>query len=142
MQIKRRKPDAPEINVGAFSDIAFLLIIFFILTTTFVRPAGEKLQIPAGTTDPEQKDRKQLTITLAPNEILYGEKGDTVTIEQLREKLLRERLPKRPAEDRIIILETDPVVPYETYFQAVMAITNAGGVLALVEPSDEEAPAP
>ena len=43
MKLKTRQPRGPEINVGSFADIAFLLIIFFILPATFLKPAGAKL---------------------------------------------------------------------------------------------------
>ena len=47
MALKRKpRPDA-DINVGPFSDIAFLMIIFFILATTLIKPAGGKLDIPS-----------------------------------------------------------------------------------------------
>ena len=35
-----------EIDVPSFSDIAFLLIIFFILTTSLSRPLGRIIDMP------------------------------------------------------------------------------------------------
>lgn len=133
MLLKKRKKDDAEINVGAFADIAFLLIIFFILTTTFIKPAGEKLEIPSGTTDPEQKEQKQLTISLSPAEIHYGEKAEKMTLAELQTALAKEAFPTKPEKNRIVILDTDAAVTYEEYFKVVMAITQAGGVLGLVE---------
>lgn len=129
---------APEINVGAFADVAFLLIIFFILTTTFVKPAGQQLQIPSGTSDPEKKEQQKLTINLTPAEIQFGEKSEPVTLEELRTLLRSERLPQRQPDDRIVIVNSDPKVEYDTYFQVVMAIHDAGGVLGLVEEDEAE----
>ena len=37
-----------EVPVSAFSDIAFLLIIFFILATTLVQVSGVITEIPSG----------------------------------------------------------------------------------------------
>ena len=37
--------------MGPFSDVAFLLIIFFIVTTTLVRPMGRLIDIPSATSD-------------------------------------------------------------------------------------------
>ncbi len=136
MRMKRKKTGDLEINVTSFSDLAFLLIIFFILTTTFVKPAGEKLQIPSGTTDPGKRTDKQLTVNLKPDRILFGEKNRPVTMEELHHVLLQEKLPTLPEEQRIVILDSAPEVSYQRYFEAVMAISNAGGVLALVDYDD------
>jgi biopolymer transport protein ExbD len=133
MLLKQRRSITPEINVGSFSDIAFLLIIFFILTTTFVRPAGDRLQIPAGTTDQSKREDKQITLNLRPGEILYGEKNTPMTLDQLRATLLNANLRALSEEKRMVVLDSAPEVAYEDYFQVVMAIANAGGVLALVD---------
>ena len=57
MAIARRKRREANIDVTSFSDIAFLLIIFFILTTTFVKPAGRKMEIPSGASNAEKSER-------------------------------------------------------------------------------------
>ena len=76
MSRRRRGRADAEIDVTAFSDIAFLLIIFFILTTTFVKPFGHKMEIPAGSSDPAEKDETVPTVVLRGDKILYGEKGE------------------------------------------------------------------
>ena len=126
-----------DIDVGAFADIAFLLIIFFILTTTFIRPFGHKLNIPSGTTDVAKKEEKQLTINLKPGQIAYGEQSEQLTVDELRMRLARVQLLKRKPEKRLVIVECAQNVPYEQYFQVVMAVTDAGGVLALIEEEDK-----
>ena len=135
----RRSREHHEIDVAAFADVAFLLIIFFILTTTFVKPAGSKVDIPSGAPDPAKKEQKQLTITLTASEIHYGPKGEKMSLEELRAALWKENFNAKPPDARVVILESAPDVPYEVYFNVVMAITNADGILALVEEEKETA---
>jgi biopolymer transport protein ExbD len=139
MKATKRKLPSARIDVGAFSDIAFLLIIFFILTTSFVKPFGHGLEIPSGSSDESRKDQKQLTVNLRPGQILYGEKGEKVTFERLRELLLAERFAEKKAEERMVLIECSRDLPYEEYFPVVMAISESGGVLALL---DEEGGGP
>jgi len=135
MLLRRKARPQPEIYVASFADIAFLLIIFFILTTELNKPFGKELQIPSGVTDPAQKAKENLTVNLKPGfQIRYGEKAQEIrSLPELQEKLKSENLLARKEEDRIVILDSSPLVSYKDYYQVVMAITKAGGVLALVE---------
>lgn len=133
MILRRQSRAQANVDVSAFADIAFLLIIFFILTTTFVKKLGDRLEIPSGSADPARKQEKQLTINLSTTEIRYGADAKQVSMPELRAALGEANLPARKPGQRIVILDSAPDVPYERYFQVVMAVTDAGGVLALLE---------
>jgi biopolymer transport protein ExbD len=137
MKIRRRPRGSADIDLSAFSDIAFLLIIFFILTTTFVKPFGQKLEIPSGTTDQSMKDDDQVTLALKNDRILFGEKGEDISLEQLRVRLEDRRFATRKPDDRMVIVECSDDVPYQRYFEVVMAIVDTGGVLALIDEEEE-----
>ena len=126
-----------EPELTSFADIAFLLIIFFILTTTFIVPAGQKLDIPAASADPEKAEEKQPTVTLVGQDIHYGAEGGRVSLEELRRALIGQNFRAKPPSRRIVIVNARPDVPYELYFEVIMAIHAADGVLALLE--EEEA---
>jgi biopolymer transport protein ExbD len=134
----KRKREEPVIDVGAFADIAFLLIIFFILTTTFIKPAGNKMNIPAGSTDTSQKTEKQMTVNLNGSDILWGENEKNMNIQEFRDYLLSLNLKEKEEKDRIIIIDSAADVSYELYYQVVMAITYADGVMALIEHEDKK----
>ncbi len=133
MKFTRKSRPEAEVPTGSFADIAFLLIVFFILTTTLVQPAGSDLKIPSGKSDPKQAERKQLTITLQDSRIFFGEKGTEVTLDDLRERLAAEKLMDKSEDDRIVILEAAPNVKWQEYFEVLNAIKTAGGVVALIE---------
>jgi biopolymer transport protein ExbD len=133
MKLKRKDHGDGAIDVGSFADIAFLLIIFFILTTTFVKIAGNKIEIPSGSADQSESEQKQLSITLSADSITYGEEAKSIGIDELRLTLEKEKFETKEPDDRMIILESDGQVLYERYFQVVMAISDAGGVLTLID---------
>ena len=122
-----------ELDLSAFSDIAFLLIIFFILTTTFVKPFGHKMDVPAGTSDAEKKDETLPSVVLRGEAILWGEKGEEISFEELRRRLDRQQFAKQDPERRLIVVECTKDVPYEHYFRVVMAISEEGAAIALLE---------
>ena len=45
MKIRKRKHDQ-EVNTGSMADIAFLLLIFFLVATTLLQEKGLDLQLP------------------------------------------------------------------------------------------------
>ncbi len=133
MKFTRKSRPAAEVPTGSFADIAFLLIVFFILTTTLVQPAGSDLNIPSGKSDPKKAEQKQLTIALREGKIFFGEKATEVTLDGLRERLAAEKLSEKTENERIVILEAVADVKWQEYFQVMNAINSAGGVVALIE---------
>jgi biopolymer transport protein ExbD len=138
MNLRRKEQVNAEIDVGSFSDIAFLLIIFFILTTTFVKIAGNKIEIPSGSDEQSEVEQKQLSVTLTAEDILYGENAKNVSIDELRVALAKEKFETKEPDAKMVVLETDAAVLYERYFQVVMAINDSGGVLTLIDQADGE----
>lgn len=134
MALKRKPKGDCEIDVTSFSDIAFLLIIFFILTTSMINLTGQELKIPSGAPPKEQKEEdKALTINLKPGEIRIGAKGASVSLSQLRRRLFEEKFDMRAHDkDRTVILEAAGDVSYDLYFKVSCAITEAGGILTLM----------
>ena len=133
MKLKRKDHGDGAIDVGSFADIAFLLIIFFILTTTFVKIAGNKIEIPSGSADQSEAEQKQLSITLSADSITYGEEAKSISMDELRVALAKEKFATKEPDARMVVLETDGEVLYERYFQVVMAIDDSGGVLTLID---------
>ncbi|HXG29463.1 MAG TPA: biopolymer transporter ExbD [Nevskiales bacterium] len=46
MRFAPRPPEEPEINLISLVDVVFMLLIFFMVTTTFVRSSHLKLSLP------------------------------------------------------------------------------------------------
>ena len=138
MKIRRRERREGEVDVSSFADVAFLLIIFFILTTTFKIMGGQELNIPSGE-DGESKEQKQLTISLTGKEIFYGEDSkSSLTLRQLRVQLAEEELSTKKEEQRMVVLESDENVVYQRYYNVMLAIRDADGIVALIERETDE----
>lgn len=87
----------------SFSDIANLLIIFFILTTSLVRPFGQKLDMPSSAKPPEQQRQDSTpTVRITADKLLFSEqegKEREVSMNELRSDLWKRNFPSR-SEDR------------------------------------------
>ena len=86
----RSRRDAGEINAGSMADIAFLLLIFFLVTTTMDVDSGLLRKLPPPI-DPEApkpppvKERNVFAVLVNRNDQLLVE-GDIGSIETLRDK--------------------------------------------------------
>ncbi|NQY66474.1 MAG: biopolymer transporter ExbD [Flavobacteriales bacterium] len=82
--------ELPEINAGSMADIAFLLLIFFLVTTTMDTDTGLNRRLPPPL-DPEQpppppiKDRNVFVVLINANDQLLVE-GQPMDISDLREE--------------------------------------------------------
>ncbi|HKQ81496.1 MAG TPA: biopolymer transporter ExbD [Steroidobacteraceae bacterium] len=62
----RTPPPDPEITVISMIDVVLLLLIFFMLSTTFVDEAKVKIQLPAASQEADRntpRDRIEVTVT-------------------------------------------------------------------------------
>ncbi|MFN4944712.1 MAG: ExbD/TolR family protein [Akkermansiaceae bacterium] len=124
----RRSSDIP---VDSFSDIAFLLIIYFMVATTLVKVKSVTADLPAGEKSTQAKSEKTPIINLRGGEIFFSDKP--VKMDELNERLAALDLPNQDGEKRVIMLEAAKGTPYENYFKVLAAISANGGVVAIVE---------
>ena len=67
MKFRRKPRENVEINLASLIDVVFILLLFFVVTTTFTRETQLKVDLPeaATGTPPEQTELKQLEILIA-----------------------------------------------------------------------------
>jgi biopolymer transport protein ExbD len=134
---KKKEGDiSPDLT--SFSDIANLLIIFFILTTSLARPFGRQMEMPSSAKPPEEEKQKNdtPTVNLSADRITIseeGKEGRELTMDELRAELWKRNFPSRSEKDRAVVLETSDDVTYDRYYKVASAIAAAGGVIAILE---------
>ena len=123
-----------EIPTGSFSDIAFLLIIYFLVATTLVKVKTITADLPSGEKTAQSQPEKTPIVNLRGAEIFFNDKK--MNMASLNERLAALNLSEKEPGKRVIMLESANGTPYEHYFQALAAISANDGVVAIVE--DEE----
>lgn len=135
MPFARRKEKRDlDIPTDSVSDIAFLLIIFFILTTTLSKLSGFTAELPSADASQKQAaatDTKTPGVQIAGGKLLFNEQE--VSLDTLRDRLLDLQLGKKEGQEKVVMLEAAGAVDYQTYYQAMAAISAADGVVAIVE---------
>jgi len=122
------KRSSTEINASSMADIAFLLLIFFLVTTTIDQDKGILNKLPAWSDEPPPddirvKDKDVLQILINSNNQLLVE-GEYMGIEKLRQRtvdhiLNKERRADYPdsPQDAVISLKNDRATKYDIYIQ-------------------------
>ncbi|MCZ6632173.1 MAG: biopolymer transporter ExbD [bacterium] len=132
MAMTRREKPNPEIPTGTMADMVFLLLVFFLVTTTMNQDKGIGMQLPpAGESKKIQKKNIcNIWINVA-GEILINLE-DNVPLAQLRANL-QQRLK---ANDKLIIsLKADEETSYDKVISVLDKIKLAGATrISLASP--------
>jgi len=110
--VKRKKPSAArEITMASTSDVAFLLLIFFIVTTIFAAEQGLTLVLPSKKSEETAVKVKQSNIaTLKVHESnAVTLDGDPIEINHIL-KATEDRLTANPK--LVVVLEIHPEADY------------------------------
>jgi biopolymer transport protein ExbD len=130
----KKEKRSGDIPTDSFSDIAFLLIIYFLVATTLVKLKGITADLPSGEKSNQAQAEKTPTVQLKAGEIVFNDKK--VDLAELNARLAALELAEKEGEKRVILLDSDKTTPYQDYFQAQAAISANGGIVALVESDD------
>ncbi len=111
VKFRRKGGMGDDISTASMSDIAFLLLIFFLVSTIFADEQGLPMQLPGQSSDQVNINRKNLLVieVEANNAVLLG--GAPITVSAI-EGEVRQRIAANPK--LIIKLEVHPDSFYET----------------------------
>ena len=98
----RKKGKVPEINASSMADISFLLLIFFLVTTTMDTDSGITRRLPPPVENPEMdvkvKERNIMNVMINKYDklLVNGKPGDVATIKDLT----KEFITPRPSDEK------------------------------------------
>jgi biopolymer transport protein ExbD len=131
----KTKKVSTKIDMTPMVDLAFLLITFFMLATTFSKPKTMEVNMPDKPKDkeekpPELKESNAFTILLGENDKVYyysGIKDPTVEITDFSPNGIRKKLfEKKVNPDLVVIIKTAEKSKYKNLVDILdeMAITG------------------
>ena len=107
MNLRGRNKVNPNFNMSSMTDIVFLLLIFFMLTSTLVSPNALKLLLP----NSKAKTLEKQTISVSINKDLHFYINENRVEESILEKEIIEIV--QAEEDPAIILHADKSIDIE-----------------------------
>ena len=128
MNLRSKNRINPEFSMSSMTDIIFLLLIFFMLTSSFVTPTGLPVSLP--TSKSSNIVMQKISVTITPDLKYYlNEKEISLTdLEPQLATLLQ------GADEGVVVLHVDKSVPVEYLVNvaSVASSLNAKVTLATV----------
>ena len=120
MLIRRKQHETPGLNTISTADISFMLLIFFLVTTSMDVDKGLLRQLPSP--EPQKKEQQQSVVDKANLMELRLTAGDTLLVngKPMQVSLLKEetiRFVHRLGKKHLISIESDRDADYNLYFQ-------------------------
>ena len=146
--VKKAKKASTRVDLTPMVDLGFLLITFFIFTTTMSQPTSMNLAMPKDTDKPDEinkvKESGSLTLMLGKGNVIYYYFGNdpatmqTTGYKDLR-KIILDKKKSTPADDLFIIIKPDKDASYKNAVDVLdeMSINDIGRY-AMVDPTPDE----
>jgi biopolymer transport protein ExbD len=139
MKLQSRSRDEPEVNVISLVDVLLVLVLFFMVSTSFLRETEISLQLPEATTDADTStpsETLEITITQKGSYLVNG-----------RELVNSERRTLRAAIERLmgdkrdvpVFIRADAAASHQSVITAMDVAGRLGYVkinIATVTPPD------
>jgi biopolymer transport protein ExbD len=134
MLLGKRKKVSQDIPTSALPDIIFLLLIFFLVTTTIDAEKGLDLVLPPANTEQLEMSKKNianLLINAAGNVAIDNE------IVEIRDitRIIKERIQENPL--LVVSVKTDKLTQYDVYLDVIDKLKKAEAKrISLAEPEE------
>jgi biopolymer transport protein ExbD/biopolymer transport protein TolR len=126
MGFRRRDSEAPRVDLTPMVDVVFLLLIFFMISTTFVETPGLSINLPKSSARQVEKEKREVRVYMRADGGIFLEQQE-VELSELIEKL---RGYDEKAVETTFLLMADKDVKHGSVVQ-VMDSAKAAGFIKL-----------
>ncbi|MEO0471971.1 MAG: biopolymer transporter ExbD [Bacteroidota bacterium] len=124
MGIRSRNQVSAEFSSASISDIVFLLLIYFMLTSSFVKQSSIKIELPAGSSEKSSEGKNYVTVSsdgiYAWNQIKVDSREDLIPY-------LEEIFEDNDPENDIVTLRVDKQAVFEDAAFVIDKVAKYGG---------------
>jgi biopolymer transport protein ExbD len=142
MRIRRNSNLLIEPPSVATGDIAFNLLVFFLVCASSNPTTGRRQEMPASQKTENAQQTENLRVELVGTKIKLNDKE--VENSEFVSGLTDELEKRKTREDKIVIVKSSKDVPYHRWVYVTQQIEQAGGTITIEieEVQEQEAPAP
>ncbi len=125
MKFRSRRRESPQINLTPLIDVVFLLLIFFMVSTTFTRESQLRIQLPEAVASPAEMADDELVVLIESDGsyAINGERLARTDVQTLMEGL---RLRRSGDPGQAVIITADAQASHESVVRAMDALGRLG----------------
>ena len=137
MNLRRSRSEEPDVNLTPLIDVVFILLLFFMVSTTFQRESEINIELPEASAEPVEEREEMLELVIdAEGHYFIGEQQvvntELETLKQAIQKFLGER------SEIPVVIRADRLTPYESVVRAMDATAQLGLVQMSLATSQPE----
>ncbi len=140
MNLSPQDRDEPEVNLTPLIDVVFLLLIFFMVSTTFEHQSRIEIELPEATVEPLKPDEEALEIIIdAQGQYFIGEEQVVNTRIETLKGAISQALGSRT--EIPVVIRADARTPHQSVVTALDATSQLGLLqisLATTQPPEAE----
>jgi len=140
MNLRQPGVDEPELNLTPLIDVVFILLIFFMVSTTFQKESEIKIELPEASADAVEEKKDVLELVIDAEGRYFIEQQQVVNTElETLQKAISKFLGDRTGIP--VVIRADRRTPYESVVRAMDAISRLGLVqmsLATSQPENSQ----
>ncbi|MGB0866515.1 MAG: ExbD/TolR family protein [Granulosicoccaceae bacterium] len=127
MRFRDQEPEQAELNLTPLIDVVFLLLIFFMVSTTFQKESEIKISLPQAATDkqPLASDKIEVLVNADGSMHVGGLELVNSQLATVRQALQKAANGRR---DIPLVIRADKGTPY----QAIVTVMDAGSQIGLL----------
>jgi len=125
MNFSRAEDDRLDVNLTPLIDVVFLLLIFFMVTTTFNQQAELRVNLPEASVEEQSLEVIPIEITIDPAGTYYV---NGQSLANNKAKTLFQSLQKIVAGDKekSVIIRADAATPHQAVVTAMDTVAKVG----------------
>ena len=139
MKIRKARRAPPTVPLASMGDIAFLLTIFFILTSNFAKDDTRNIEPPTAR-ELEQMEKQNVSVSIDADGRIFFNGRPVEAAATIEAGVAGFLAGKKDAKDRMVVFRCDRGVDKQVFEPVLAAISKAGGVIAAV--GEASAPKP
>jgi len=126
--LSKKSKVSDEVPTSSMADIAFLLLIFFLVTTEFPQDKGLGVVLPEAQEEVQVSQKNILHLIVQPNGLVEVKRGESQQTQQVRPEQLEAmwRLEVTSNDQLIAAVKTHPDAPYRFMVDVLDALQAAG----------------
>ena len=125
MNLQPSTPDEPEVNLTPLIDVVFLLLIFFMVSTTFEHQSRIQIELPEATAEETKPEDESLEIIIdAQGRFFIGEEQVVNTELNTLKGAISKSVGER--EGIPVIIRADAKTPHQAVITALDATSQLG----------------